>query len=75
MTFCILKADAISDVTKFSSNKNTVVVFKDFCAESKKVQDRIVLYFISSQYQSISSIYVSQKYTQIFILKISFIIL
>ncbi|POG79825.1 hypothetical protein GLOIN_2v1765168 [Rhizophagus irregularis DAOM 181602=DAOM 197198] len=45
------KADAIPDVTKFSSDRNTVVVFKDFCVESKKIQDRIVPYFISGRHQ------------------------
>ncbi|CAG8576634.1 16675_t:CDS:2 [Cetraspora pellucida] len=37
MTFHTLKADAILDVTKFSSDRNTVVVFEDLCAESKKI--------------------------------------
>ncbi|CAB4384667.1 unnamed protein product [Rhizophagus irregularis] len=64
VTFRALKANAIPDVTKFSSDRNTVVVFEDLCAESKKIQDQIVPYFISGRHQEISSIYVSQKYTQ-----------
>ncbi|CAB4424643.1 unnamed protein product [Rhizophagus irregularis] len=64
VTFRALKANAIPDVTKFSSDRNTVVVFEDLCAESKKIQDQIVPYFISGRHQGISSIYVSQKYTQ-----------
>ena len=32
-TYCTLKADAIPNVTKFSPDRNTVVVFKDLCAE------------------------------------------
>ncbi|PKY29343.1 hypothetical protein RhiirB3_445937 [Rhizophagus irregularis] len=64
VTFRALKVNAIPDVTKFSPDKNTVVVFEDLCAESKKIQDRIVPYFISGRHQGVSSIYVSQKYTQ-----------
>ncbi|GES95096.1 hypothetical protein GLOIN_2v1765168 [Rhizophagus clarus] len=57
VTFQALKANAIPDVTKFSSDRNTVVVFEDLCAESKKIQDQIVPYFISGRHQGISSIY------------------
>jgi hypothetical protein len=64
VTFRALKANAIPDVTKFSPDRNTVIVFEDLCAESKKIQDRIIPYFISGRHQGISSIYVSQKYTQ-----------
>ncbi|EXX69113.1 hypothetical protein RirG_098950 [Rhizophagus irregularis DAOM 197198w] len=64
VTFRALKAGAIPDITKFSPDRNTVVVFEDLCAESKKIQDRIVPYFISDRHQGVSSIYVSQKYTQ-----------
>jgi hypothetical protein len=64
VTFWALKANAIPDVTKFSPDRNTVIVFEDLCTESKKIQDRIILYFISGRHQGIMSIYVSQKYTQ-----------
>ncbi len=45
--FHALKADAILDITKFSLDRNTVIIYEDLCAESKKIQDRIILYFIS----------------------------
>jgi len=59
-----IKSEWILDINKFLPDRNTVVVFEDLYAKLNKVQDQIVSYFISSWYQGISSIYVSQKYTQ-----------
>ncbi|GBC10476.1 hypothetical protein RclHR1_09650018 [Rhizophagus clarus] len=62
ITFQTIKAEKIPDISKFFSKRSIVVVFKDLYAESKKVQERIVPYFISDQHQNISPIYVTQKY-------------
>jgi len=60
--FQTIKAEKILDISKFSSKRSTVIVFKDLCAESKKIQKRIIPYFISGWHQNISPIYITQKY-------------
>ena len=60
--FQTIKVEKILDISKFSPKRSTVIVFKNLCAELKKIQERIVLYFISSQHQNILPIYVIQKY-------------
>src|SRR6266542_1502461 len=62
ISFQTIKAEKIPDISKFSTKRSTIIVFEDLCAESKKIQERIIPYFISDQHQNISSIYITQKY-------------
>src|SRR5271154_5970058 len=61
ISFQIIKAKKIPDISKFLK-RSTVVVFEDLCTESKRIQECIVPYFISERHQNISPIYVTQKY-------------
>jgi hypothetical protein len=55
VTFRALKVNAIPDVTKFSPNRITIVVFEDLCAESKRFRTRlfhILLADVTKAYQA-----------------------
>ena len=54
-----MKPNKILKVDSFFSDKDIVAIFKNVCADLKKVQEKIIPYFGKGHYYNISLMYVS----------------
>jgi hypothetical protein len=62
VTFTSYFSNNISDVSKFSADRSTIVVFEDLLKESKGIQNQIESYFIQDKHANISSVFVTQRF-------------
>jgi len=65
ISFRYIPPERIPSTRAFSSERSTVIIFKDLCLAPEHMQNKIGQFFGNGRHRNISSIYVTQKYHKV----------